>query len=93
MPTYEINPAGVRVAVLSFAEATHPRILAMYGGDHCKGSDPSVMLLKFPNMHSAASWASTSDLENETHYAGDRLGCGPSFGDWTMVEVMVPDQI
>lgn len=75
---------------LSFGEATHPKILGMFGGSLVKG-DPTMLVLKFPDVLSAASWANTCGLSNETHYAGYRMGCGPSFDDWALVEVMVPD--
>jgi hypothetical protein len=68
---------------LSIAEATHPRILAMYSGELVAGN-PADLLIKFPDVLSAASWATTNDLQHCAYLV--RQG-GPSLGDWAYLEV------
>lgn len=72
---------------LSFGEATAPKILAMYGGEVTAG-DACTLVLRFPNVLSAASWANTCELQNCAFLSSNRIGSGPSLGDWCFLEVI-----
>lgn len=71
---------------LSFAEATSPKVLAMYGGE-VKSAEPGALVLSFPNMHAAASWATMSELSHLVWL--DRMYAG--FDSAVTVDVMDPE--
>lgn len=70
---------------LSFEEAIAPAILKGYGAE-VKAATEDLVTLKFPTMHHAASWASTTGLEAQTWQRDPGL----SFKDWVTVDVMHP---
>jgi hypothetical protein len=72
---------------LTFEEAIAPAILKGYGGEFVLRVSDDLVTLKFPTMHHAASWASTSGLEAQTWPSGPVQ----SFKDWVRVDVMSPE--
>ncbi len=72
---------------LTFEEATRPDLLAMFGGE-VTARDEGMVVLRFPNVHAAASWAETAELSKCSYLSSNRIGSGPSLDDWCFIEVM-----
>ena len=89
MPTLnERQRREAALGALTFDQAIAPAVLKMYGGGlkRSESQDQEEVTLIFPDMDSAAKWATTTDLSDYTFL---RKAWG-SFGSTVTVDVMRP---